>query len=118
MLPRRHRLRDRAGFTAAIRTGTRATSGRVTAHLLVPDRDSASHGAPQVGLIVNRQVGNSVARHRVSRIVRHAAAPVIGELPAGSLVVLRALPGAAQRDSRLAQDVREACARALSRAVP
>jgi ribonuclease P protein component len=44
-----------------------------------------------VGLIINKSVGGSVARHRLARKVRHAVAPTISTLPTGSLLVIRAL---------------------------
>lgn len=50
--------------------------------------------APRAGLIVGRSVGGSVQRHRVSRRIRGALRKVISEVPQGSLIVIRALPGA------------------------
>lgn len=64
-----------------------------------------------MGLIVSRQVGNAVERHRVSRLLRHAAGAHLASLPEGTVLVLRALPGAAARDRRLADDVRDLVAR-------
>lgn len=109
MLPRRHRLTDSRMFAAAVRAGRRIPSGPVIGHLLV-DADAAD--PPRLGLIVSKQVGDSVRRHRVSRIMRHAAAPGLLGLPAGSVLVLRALP-AAGRDP---EAVAGAVARILERA--
>jgi ribonuclease P protein component len=51
---------------------------------------------PKVGLVVARSVGNAVTRNRVRRRLRHLAGERIGRLPAGSTLVLRALPAAAE----------------------
>lgn len=68
-----------------------------------------------MGLIVGKKVGNSVQRHRISRVVRHGLAGSLSELPAGTIVVIRALPGAVERDRRLAGDARNALRRAMER---
>lgn len=52
-------------------------------------------GGPRFGLIVSKAVGNAVIRHRIARRLHHMCAQVIAELPAGTDVVIRALPGAA-----------------------
>jgi ribonuclease P protein component len=49
--------------------------------------------------VVSRAVGGSVVRHRVSRRLRHLLAPRLAELPAGSMLVVRALPPAAAATS-------------------
>ncbi|TWF77506.1 ribonuclease P protein component [Pseudonocardia hierapolitana] len=56
-------------------------------------------GAPRAGLVVSKAVGGSVVRHRVSRRLRHLLAPRLGELPAGAMLVVRALPPAADATS-------------------
>lgn len=100
-------MRSSHDFGATVRRGRRVTAGRVTAYL-----DTRSGAEPAVvGLIVSRQVGNSVARHRVARVLRHAVVPFLATLPHGTTLVLRALPGAAERDAALSQDVRAAVAR-------
>ena len=48
-----------------------------------------------MGFTVGKSVGNSVIRHRVSRRLREAIRPLVTDLPAGSRVVVRALPEAA-----------------------
>lgn len=115
MLPRRHRLTDSPRFTLAVRRGRRIAAGSVVGHFVVASPEASSGTevtAPQVGLIVSKRVGNSVQRHRVSRILRHATADHIQLLPADGVLVLRALPGAAGRDSLLRQDVATIVARA------
>ena len=48
-----------------------------------------------MGLVVGKSVGGSVVRHRVARQLRAQMASRIGSLPAGSGVVIRALPESA-----------------------
>ena len=48
---------------------------------------------------MSRAVGNSVVRHRVLRVLRAQTRPLLGTLPSGSLLVVRALPPAAAADS-------------------
>ena len=56
--------------------------------------------------MVSKAVGGAVIRHRVTRRLRHLVAPRLTELPAGALLVVRALPQAAQASSaELAEDL-------------
>jgi ribonuclease P protein component len=59
----------------------------------------AADGGPRAGLVVSKAVGGSVVRHRVSRRLRHLLAPRLRELPAGAMLVVRALPPAADATS-------------------
>ena len=49
---------------------------------------------PLVGYIVSKKVGNAVVRNRIQRRLRHVMVSVLTQLPAGSLLVVRVLPGA------------------------
>jgi ribonuclease P protein component len=92
MLPAAARLRRRAEFTQTLRRGSRAAKALVVGHLLVrPDSDEPA----RVGFIVGRAVGTAVVRNRVRRQLRHLARGYLRSLPGGSLLVLRANPGAA-----------------------
>jgi ribonuclease P protein component len=72
-----------------------------------------------VGFVVSRAVGGSVVRHRVARRLRHVARDRLASLPAGSTVVVRALPGSASATSAaLAADLDSALARARGRGTP
>ncbi len=98
MLPAAARMRRRQDFELAVRRGSRAGGESVTAHLLVHDDQAAP---ALIGFVVNRAVGNAVVRNRVRRRLRHLARVRAGGLPAGSLLVIRAKPRAAdirQRD--------------------
>ena len=119
MLPAAHRLRTAADFQETTRRGAKASRGPVVAYVLAPGRDdTVLRGEPaRLGTVVSKKVGGSVTRHRAARRIRGAAAPLVGALPAGSRIVIRALPGA-DRDAKLALSVREAVSAAVDRAYP
>jgi ribonuclease P protein component len=101
MLPAASRLRRRPDFAATIRGGRRISRPRLIVHVSVPtppaDAVSASYDAPPLaGFVVGRAVGGAVVRNRVRRRLRHLVAARLDQLPAGSRVVVRALPPAAQ----------------------
>jgi ribonuclease P protein component len=62
-----------------------------------PARSSgAEESAPsRAGFVVSKAVGNAVVRNTVRRRLRHLVRERLPELPAGSTVVVRALPPAA-----------------------
>lgn len=62
-----------------------------------PTRESSA--STRVGFVVSKAVGSAVVRHRVSRRLRHLMRERLHVLPAGTLVVVRALPPAAHADS-------------------
>jgi ribonuclease P protein component len=72
-------------------------------HYLAPEQapEQAPDAVPvgRVGFVVGRTVGNSVVRHRTVRRLRHLVRDRLDRLPAGSLLVVRALPPAAGADS-------------------
>ncbi|MGH3868059.1 MAG: ribonuclease P protein component [Pseudonocardiaceae bacterium] len=93
------RLTRREDFATAVRRGRRAACGSVVVHLA---RASAGDAVPppvQVGFVVGRTVGGSVIRHRVQRRLRHLMRRRLTALPAGALVVVRALPASAGASS-------------------
>jgi len=51
--------------------------------------------APRVGFVVSRAVGTATTRNLVKRRLRHLCRERLALLPAGSMLVVRALPGAA-----------------------
>ena len=115
VLPAVHRMRRRADFTAAVRTGRRASSPTLVLHVLA--RTESSHPV-RVGLIVGKGVGGSVVRHQVARRLRGVCASRLGEFTPGDLVVIRALPDSAMATSaQLAADFEQALQR-LSRRAP
>ena len=63
---------------------------------------------------MSKAVGGSVVRHAVTRRLRHLVAPRLHRLPAGSTLVVRALPPAAAASSeQLGSDLDAALDRAL-----
>ncbi len=92
-----------------VRSGRRAGSRHLVVHLL----HGAGSGAPRVGFVVSTKVGNAVVRHRVTRRLRPLMRSELSRLPAGTEVVVRALPSAAGAASAdLAADLRSALAAA------
>jgi ribonuclease P protein component len=53
----------------------------------------------RVGLVVSKAVGNAVIRNRVKRRLRHLLREQLGQLPAGAVLVIRALPRAGSASS-------------------
>lgn len=113
MLPAAARLRRRAEFTATVRGGRRAGRGAVVVHIApgipAPTNDestgpgaskrpgSSVSGVPRAGFVVSRAVGGAVVRNAVRRRLRHLVRARLDALPAGSTLVVRALPAAATR---------------------
>ena len=94
MLAQENRLRSASEFALASK-GMRVSGENFLLYVATPT-DGEQAGAPvKVGLIVGKNVGGSVVRHRVSRQIRHAIAPHLPQFPAGTLLLFRAHPGAA-----------------------
>jgi ribonuclease P protein component len=51
---------------------------------------------PRVGFVVSKAVGPAVTRNLVKRRLRHLARERVDQLPTGSMLVVRALPAAAE----------------------
>ncbi|WP_280250138.1 ribonuclease P protein component [Nocardia abscessus] len=115
MLPEPYRLHHRADFSRTVRRGQRIGRRDLVVHALahgydggvgangrhdqIPNDVLVRVGGPRFGLIVSKAVGNAVIRHRVARRLRHMCAQVVDEVPPGTDVVIRALPGAATASS-------------------
>jgi ribonuclease P protein component len=89
-------------FARAIRGGRRAGRTTLVAHLWSADRDAAESsveeartGPARAGFVVSKAVGTAVTRNRVKRRLRHLVAARLDKLPAGAVLVVRALPPAA-----------------------
>lgn len=94
MLPRSHRLHRSADFATVVRKGARKGRRTMVVHAHV-DTSDVRVGAPRIGLVVSKAVGNSVVRHRVSRELRHVAAECMALADDDLMVVIRANPAAA-----------------------
>ena len=132
MLPSESRLRRREDFATAVRRGRRVGRPLLVVHLYTGDATAAfanpqpanPHSAggnflpARAGFVVSKAVGVAVVRNRVKRRLRHLVAERIGDLPAGSLIVVRALPSAAEAQyADLARDL-DSALRKLSASSP
>ncbi|MER5883896.1 ribonuclease P protein component [Streptomyces sp. NPDC001941] len=118
MLPTENRLRRREDFATAVRRGRRAGRPLLVVHLRSGSTDPHAPGESaspaRAGFVVSKAVGGSVVRNRVKRRLRHLMRDRLAALPPGSLVVVRALPGAGDADhTELARDLDAAVQRLL-----
>ena len=95
MLPAGSRLHTSDDFAAVVRSGRRAGTRHLVVHLLGTGRTLA----PRAGFVVSAKVGNAVVRHRVTRRLRPLVRRELAGLPAGTDLVVRALPAAAAASS-------------------
>ena len=95
MLPAAHRLVERDDFRVTVRSGRRCGSRTLVVHLAVQ-----APGRPvRVGFVVSKAVGNAVVRNRVKRRLRHLTREHLSDLtglPGSLVLVVRALPAAAE----------------------
>lgn len=85
-----HRLHSADEFRAVTRGGVRSARSHVVVHL---SQLSPGDEVPRVGFVVSKKIGNAVVRNRVTRRLREIVRPHFATLPAGSAIVMRALPG-------------------------
>ncbi|PZG22912.1 ribonuclease P protein component [Micromonospora craterilacus] len=130
MLAAAQRLRRSSDFAAAVRGGRRAGRGTLVVHLTLPGTSEAVDVAPKparggaeeesapvsrAGFVVSKAVGPAVVRNKVRRRLRHLVRERLAALPAGSTLVVRALPAAADAPyQRLGVDLDAALAAARS----
>ena len=100
MLPRNARLTSPSDFTRTTKSGIRVTSHNFVGYLHV---NATENSQPRAGLIVGKSVGGSVQRHRLSRQIRHGIAPLMQNLPQGSLLVIRALKDSKSVDVEISE---------------
>ncbi|WP_406039481.1 ribonuclease P protein component [Micromonospora sp. NBC_00898] len=128
MLAAAQRLRRSSDFAAAVRGGRRVGRGAVVVHLTLPPNTGptattspeparntgAETSAPScAGFVVSKAVGNAVVRNKVRRRLRHLVRERLDQLPAGSTLVVRALPATAEAPyARLGADLDAALAAA------
>ncbi|MFH9723493.1 ribonuclease P protein component [Streptomyces sp. NPDC017254] len=118
MLPTENRLRRREDFATAVRRGRRAGRPLLVVHLRSgatnPHAPGESAPPTRAGFVVSKAVGVAVVRNQVKRRLRHLVRDRLTELPPGSLVVVRALPGAGDADhAQLSRDLDAALQRLL-----
>ena len=89
MLAAQHRMRRSSDFQRVRRNGKKVVMAGLVVHIyqgMYPGQET------QVGLTVGKDCGNSVQRHRTSRRIRAVISSVIPKLPAGTGLVVKALP--------------------------
>jgi ribonuclease P protein component len=89
VLPKNARLTTPADFARATKSGIRSSTESFVGYLYI--QPAPKEPQPRAGLIVGKSAGGSVARHRLSRKLRHLIAPELSKFPKGSLLVIRAL---------------------------
>lgn len=132
MLPSENRLRRRQDFATAVKRGRRAGRPLLVVHLrrddeaaVRPDGYSDLHphvaeGTPsaRAGFVVSKAVGPAVVRNLVKRRLRHLVRERLAGLPAGSLIVVRALPPAGTASYQDLEHDLDAALRRLLRTEP
>lgn len=113
MLAKSARLTDNSDFARATKSGLRATTDHFVGYLYTPT--STNQSQAKSGLIINKSIGGSVARHRLARKVRHALSPIMTTLPTGSLLVIRALKQ--EGDKNVAPEISQLISKLLSKSV-
>jgi ribonuclease P protein component len=115
VLPAQYRMTRSTDFGLTVSRGIRAAQPDLVVHALKSSVGESA--APKIGLVVAKSVGTAVQRHRVSRVLRHAARSVLEELGPGDKVVIRALPSSRLAVSaRLEQELRAALSRVNAKA--
>ena len=99
MLPAGHRLRASSDFAATFRGPRGARAGATLIVVHANQADARAGQPPRVGFVVSKAVGNAVVRNRTKRRLRALMAARVGAVPAGTDLVIRANPVAAQANS-------------------
>ncbi len=94
MLAKSARLTESGDFARATKSGIRYSSTNFVGYLYLGEFDQPA----RAGLIINKAVGSSVARHRLARKIRHCIFDNYVTLPTGSLLVIRGLNNSADAD--------------------
>jgi ribonuclease P protein component len=88
---RRFRMRGDEAFSRAFEGRVRTRVGPLLVYGR-PNSDLSASGDTRLGLSVSRRCGNSVARHRLKRLIREAFRTIRQELPAGYDLLVVAHP--------------------------
>lgn len=89
MLPRARRISQGSEVVITVRRGTRV----VTPHAVVHRLSNGTGEPARFGVVVSKKVGGAVVRNRVRRRLQSICAGHVDWVPAGNLIVVRALPG-------------------------
>jgi len=82
-----------------MRRGGKGVQPTLITHVLLGTSHSGTGGHTSVGFVVSKAVGSAVERNRVKRRLRHLMRDRVESLPAGSRVVVRALPASQTAES-------------------
>jgi ribonuclease P protein component len=99
VLPAGHRLRASADFAATFRGPRGARAGATLIVVHANQADTRAGQPPRVGFVVSKAVGGAVVRNRTKRRLRALVAARVDAIPAGTDLVIRANPVAAQASS-------------------
>ena len=97
MLTKSARLTEGADFARATKSGLRFSTTNFVGYLYPTKLQQPA----KAGLIISKNVGGSVIRHRIARKVRHTLRNEYHLFPTGSLVVIRALNSARAADVQI-----------------
>ena len=99
MLAKSARLTESADFARATKSGLRLSTQNFVGYLYPTNLDQPA----RAGLIISKNVGGSVSRHKIARKIRHTFRELYPQLPTGGLLVVRALNSA--NDADVAEEV-------------
>ena len=94
MLAKSARLTESADFARATKSGLRFSTQNFVGYLYPTNLDQPA----RAGLIISKNVGGSVTRHKIARKIRHTFRELYPQLPTGGLLVVRALNSANNAD--------------------
>lgn len=86
MLPAKYRLRRRGDVANVLANGRKTPAGAVVIHSL-----QKLEPPSEFAFVVSKKVGNSVVRHRVTRVLRHIVAEQVDSFNPAQQIVVRAL---------------------------
>jgi len=87
VLAKTARLTESGDFARATKSGLRYSTTNFVGYLYPTGQKEPA----RAGLIISKNVGGSVTRHRIARQIRHVLRETYSQLPEGSLFVVRAL---------------------------
>jgi len=87
VLAKTARLTESGDFARATKSGLRYSTTNFVGYLYPTGEKKPA----RAGLIISKNVGGSVTRHRIARQIRHVLRETYSQLPEGSLFVVRAL---------------------------
>jgi ribonuclease P protein component len=91
VLAKANRITSGTDYKAVVRRGSRIVRPNTVMYV----RRGAAPGPSRFGFIVAKNVGNAVTRNRVRRRLKAATSELTMSVPAGTDIVIRALPSAA-----------------------